>query len=141
MNRRKQLALAVVVFVIGATAAGAASTPAVADPSSLTFNFFDCTGPAGTPTTFSAERVSSNSGSLAFHLTDGSGIFVVLQFRDETAGIDTRPTFAPGLDAKSVVTCSAIGPLLGHQLTVSGFSPVSSSMVGPGDSVGANQSF
>lgn len=39
----------------------------------------------------------------------------------ETVGIDTRPTFAPGLGANAVVTCSAVGSLFGHQLTVSGF--------------------
>jgi hypothetical protein len=121
MNGRKKLALAALVLALGLTAAAATSTSARADSSPLVFNFYGCTGPAGTPETFSAERVSSSSASLAFHLTDGSGIFVVLHFRDETAGIDTRPTFAPGLNANSVVTCSAIGPLFGHQLTVSGF--------------------
>jgi hypothetical protein len=92
-----------------------------ANSSSLTFELYDCTGPAGTPSQFSAVRVSSLSSTLAFELADERGIFVVLLFRDKTAGIDIRPTFAPGLVANAVVTCSAVGPLLGHQLTVSGF--------------------
>ena len=102
-----------------AVAATAASAPAAATP--LTFDFYDCTGPAGTPTEFSAARISSVSPTLAFHRTDGEGIFVVLLFNDADAGVDVRPTFAPGLLANAQVTCSAIGPLLGHQLTVSGF--------------------
>ena len=102
-----------------AVAATAAS--AQADASPLTFDFYNCTGPTGTPTEFSAVRVSSLSPTLAFHRTDGAGIFVVLLFSDETAGVDVRPTFAPGLAAKAQVTCSAIGPRFGHQLTVSGF--------------------
>src|SRR4029453_10523650 len=95
--------------------------PAQADPASLNFDFYGCTGPTGTPAQFSAVRVSSSSSSLAFQLVDGRGVFVVLLFRDETVGIDTRPTFAPGLVANAVVTCSAVGRLFGHQLTVSGF--------------------
>ena len=46
---------------------------------------------------------------------------MTLLFRDETVGFDARPTFAPGLVAKAVVMCSAVGSLLGHELTVSGF--------------------
>jgi hypothetical protein len=112
---------AVTAALACAAAVAATSAPAQADSSPLTFDFYDCTGPAGTPSQFSAVRVSSLSSTLAFQLTDGRGIFVVLLFRDETAGVDVRPTFAPGLVANSVVTCSAVGPLLGHQLTVSGF--------------------
>jgi hypothetical protein len=104
-----------------AAAVGAVAVPAQAGVSALTFDFYDCTGPAGTPSAFSADRVSSLSPTLAFHRTDGAGIFVALLFHDEDAGIDVRPPFAPGLAAKAQVTCSAIGPRFAHQLTVSGF--------------------
>ena len=104
-----------------AAAAAATAASAQADALPLTFDFYDCTGPAGTPSEFSAVRVSSFGPTLAFHRTDGGGIFVVLLFNDADAGVDVRPTFAPGLAANAVITCSAIGPLLGHQLTVSGF--------------------
>ena len=116
----KRFRLMIVMFASAAAlAATAASAQAEATP--LTFNFYDCTGPAGTPSDFSAVRVSSLSPTLAFHRTDGGGVFVVLLFNDEDAGVDVRPTFAPGLLAKAEVTCSAIGPRFGHQLTVSGF--------------------
>ena len=104
-----------------AVAVAATAASAHADAVPMTFDFYDCTGPAGTPTEFSAARVSSTSPTLAFHRTDGSGIFVVLLFKDEAVGVDVRPTFAPGLQEKALVTCSAIGPRFGHQLTVSGF--------------------
>ena len=62
-----------------------------------------------------------NGWFMAFHRTDGGGNFVVLLFNDADVGVDVRPTFAPGLAAQAQVTCSALGPLAGHQLTVSGF--------------------
>src|SRR5215210_1423528 len=102
-----------------ALAATAASAQGAASP--LSFDFYDCIGPAGTPSAFSAARTSSVSPTLAFHRTDGAGIFVVLLFNDATVGVDVRPTFAPGLAGKADVTCSAVGPRLGHELTVSGF--------------------
>jgi hypothetical protein len=104
-----------------AVAVAATAASAQADASPMTFDFYDCSGPAGTPEEFSAARVSSLSPTLAFHRTDGSGVFVVLLFKDEDTGVDVRPTFAPGLSAQALVTCSAIGPRFGHQLTVSGF--------------------
>ena len=113
--------LRAVTAAIACTAGLAAAAPAQADPGSLNFDFYGCSGPTGTPAQFSAVRVSSSSSSLAFQLVDGRGVFVVLLFRDETVGIDTRPTFAPGLVANAVVTCSAVGRLFAHQLTVSGF--------------------
>ena len=113
--------LRTVTAAIACAAGLATAAPAQADPTSLSFDFYACTGPTGTPAQFSAVRVSSSSSSLAFQLDDGHEVFVVLHFRDETAGIDTRPTFAPGLAANAVVTCSAVGRLFGHQLTVSGF--------------------
>jgi hypothetical protein len=113
--------LRAVTAAIACAAGLAVAAPAQVDPASLNFDFYACTGPAGTPAQFSAVRVSSSSSSLAFHLLDGRGIFVALQFRDETVGIDTRPIFAPGLAGNAVVTCSAVGRLFGHQLTVSGF--------------------
>jgi hypothetical protein len=109
------------LVLASAAAVGATAASAQAAASPLTFNFYDCTGPTGTPAEFSAVRVSSVSPTLAFHRTDGEGNFVVLLFNDEDAGVDVRPTFAPGLVAKAQVTCSAVGPLFGHQLTVSGF--------------------
>lgn len=113
--------LRTVTAAIACTAGLVAAAPVQADPESLNFDFYGCTGSTGTPAQFSAVRVSSSSSSLAFQLVDGREVFVVLLFRDETVGIDTRPTFAPGLADRADVTCSAVGPLFGHQLTVRGF--------------------
>jgi len=113
--------LRAVTAAIACAAGLAGAAPAQADPASLNFDFYGCSGPTGTPTQFSAVRVSSSSSSLAFQLAEEREVFLVLLFRDETVGIDTRPTFAPGLAVNAVVTCSAIGHVFGHQLTVSGF--------------------
>ena len=55
------------------------------------YPFYGCTGPAGTPTSFTARKQRPSEGSqggaaVAYRLTDGSGVFVVLQFGDQTVG-------------------------------------------------------
>jgi len=73
-----------------AIAAGtiAASASAAAEPGH--FSFYDCTGPGGTPSHFTALKenlptaaVHDTSAGLAYRLDDGSGVFVVQQFGDE----------------------------------------------------------
>ena len=41
-----------IATLASAAAVAAAATPALADVSPLTFGFYDCTGPAGTPSAF-----------------------------------------------------------------------------------------
>jgi hypothetical protein len=109
----------------------AATTAAVAqaDPSNgggpyegtLTYHFFDCTGPAGTPSSFAAVRQAAGDAWL---LTNGTGIYVIQGVVDETTA--TTYHFPPGLSqsGKPTVTCTEIGPITGHTfLTVGFFTP------------------
>ena len=96
---------------------------AQADPSTLTWNFTDCTGPAGTPTSFSAWRTSQSVGN-SLHLVDGSGTFVVLIAYNEDLGRYNIPVLPPGKTSAALVQCSTIGPALGFRFTVWGlFAP------------------
>ena len=72
-----------------------------------TYNFYDCVGPAGTPTSFTAEKTATPpasgapvSSAAAFRLTDGSAIFVVLSFGEGNFS-------PPGIDqsGRATVTC------------------------------------
>lgn len=100
-----------------------ATTAAQAAPSVLTWDFVGCTGPAGTPASFSAWRTSEAVGN-ALHLVDGSGSFVVLLAYNEDVGAYNVPVLAPGLTSAAVVRCSTIGPRFGTHFTVWGlFAP------------------
>jgi hypothetical protein len=108
---------------ITAALAGAAALTAAglaqAGPAAETWEFYDCTGPAGTPDSFSAWRTSHSVGN-ALHLVDGSGTFAVLYAYNEDAGQYNHRVLAPGLTDAAVVRCSTIGPRAGVHFTVWG---------------------
>jgi hypothetical protein len=71
------------IAVVAGAIAGSVS--AAAEPGH--FSFYACTGPAGTPSSFTgikenlpATAVHAAAAGLAFRLDDGSGVFVVQQF-------------------------------------------------------------
>jgi hypothetical protein len=83
--RKKRTAFGVAVLV-AAVSAGSASGAARTG----TYPFHDCVGPAGTPASFTAVKENPPSpyggAAVAFRLTDGSGVFVVLAFDGESIG-------------------------------------------------------
>ena len=85
------------------------------DPT-LTYDFYDCTGPA--PSSFTAVRDYWSAGS--FDLTDGTAIFVGLIFFDIDTGSEFSP---PGLDVSGNVTvsCYVTSPISGDTLLIEGF--------------------
>ncbi len=80
-----------------------------AAPSTLTFHFTDCSGPAGTPTTFDA--VKQPGGAAALHLVQGRAIFVAVEAIDVASGdvLFTTPGF--GHNGVPTVTCRLIHPV------------------------------
>ncbi len=98
-------------------AAGAAAE-ASADPSTPSWNFFNCTGPTGTPSSFTA--LHENSQGSGFLLSDGTVTFVALIFSDLTSGMEFSP---PGQSSSGIatVTCTVVNPFSGHTLQISGF--------------------
>ena len=115
MNRFKAVTTALVSAAFLSATAGAALA---APPSSQAWDFENCTGPSGTPTSFSTWRAPSVGNAL--HLVDGSGTFVVIYSYNEDLGVLSVPVVTPGMKTTAVVQCSTIGPLLGFHLTVWG---------------------
>ena len=115
MNRFKAHTTALVsaAFLSATTAA------AQAGPPPQIWNFDSCTGPEGTPTSFTASRAAHSVGN-ALQLVDGSGTFVVLYSYNEDLGVFNVPVVTPGKATTAVVQCSTIGPRLGFHLTVWG---------------------
>jgi hypothetical protein len=113
--RLKTLATALACAAASMTAAAAAQGGAATE----TWNFFDCSGPDGTPSSFSATRASASFGN-ALHV-EGGGTFVALYAYNEDLGVYNVPVISTGKDATATVQCSTIGPKLGYHLTTWGF--------------------
>ena len=101
-------------LAVGATAQAAPGGP---DGANFQAHFFDCTGPAGTPTSFDAE---SQKLGAAWHLTDSGQIFIGLIGFNETT--NTVEIVTPGFERNAVeaVTCRAVRPSSGHVVRVTG---------------------
>ena len=110
-------ALLVAALALPATALAAPGGP---DGANVQAHFFDCTGPAGTPTSFDAELQHPGG---AWHLTDSRQIFNAMIGFDETA--NTQVVVTPGFERNAVpaVTCRSVrvfGPLAGHVFLLTG---------------------
>lgn len=99
---------------IGGVARAAPSTPAT-----LTYHFTECTGPAGTPTTFDAVKQPSEAAGL--QLTNGSGTFVLVEAIDPATGtiLFTTPGFKK--NKLPTITCNLIHPVTGADVVITGF--------------------
>jgi hypothetical protein len=97
----------------------AAAAAAQGGASTETWNLYDCSGPAGTPSSFSATRTSASVGD-ALHV-EGGGTFVVKYAYNEDLGVYNVPTISPGKVRNADVQCSAIGPKFGAHFTLWGF--------------------
>jgi len=100
-----------------AVAAPAHAEPGGPDGANNQAHFYDCTGPAGTPSSFDAE--SQHLGA-AWHLTGSQQIFVGLIGFDETT--NTLLVTTPGFEGNAVpaVTCRAVRPSNGHVIRITG---------------------
>jgi hypothetical protein len=109
------MAASLLVAITGAAAAKA--EPGGPDGANNHAHFYDCIGPAGTPSSFDAE--SQHLGA-AWHLTDSPRIFVGLIGFDETT--NTLVVVTPGFNVNAVeaVTCRSVRPSSGHVFRVTG---------------------
>jgi hypothetical protein len=115
--RLKILATTLACAAVSLTAAVAAKGGATE-----TWNLYDCSGPAGTPASFSATRTATSVGN-SLHV-DGGGTFVVLYAYNADLGVYNVPVVSPGKLQTAAVQCSAIGPKFGAQFTLWGlFAP------------------
>ena len=120
MRTKSFIAAASLLVALAVPATGQAAEPGGPDGANLQAHFFDCTGPAGTPTSFDA--VLQHPGG-AWHLTDSRQVFNVMIGFDETANTLVLVTHGFELNAVPAVTCRAVrvfGPLAGHVFLLTG---------------------
>ena len=115
----KTLVLVMAASLVAALAVGATAQaePGGPDGANLQLHFFDCTGPAGTPTSFDAEFQVHGA---AWHLTDSRQIFEVMIGFDETANTQVVVTYGFNVNAVPAVTCRVVVEPSGHTFRVTG---------------------
>jgi len=115
--RAKLLVLAGMPLLLAACEIKSPTVPAPSGPSpaalgasrpEASYDFYNCVGPAGTPTAFAAVKTAVPpqtghpvSAAAAFRLTDNSGVFIVLSFG---AGAFSPPGIE--VSGNATVTCS-----------------------------------
>jgi hypothetical protein len=105
--------VAILTFGAGATAQAEPGGP---DGANLQLHLFDCTGPAGTPSSFDVEFQVNGS---AWHLTDSQQIFEAMIGFDETTNTPVVVTKGFNVNAVPAVTCRFVGGN-GHVFRVTG---------------------
>jgi hypothetical protein len=118
MQIRASRTIALLVLLVGAAISEASAWADPATPRTLTFDFTECTGPAGTPTEL--EAVKQPGGAAALHLTDGTGVFIAVRAVDAETGAELFST--PGFTENplSTITCSLTNPTTGSNQLVTG---------------------
>ena len=115
---RARSIIALLALVAGAAVAASAASADPPTPSTLTYEFTDCTGPAGTPTHFDA--VKQPGGAAALRLTNSSGVFIAVKAVD----VETETVLfaTPGFEQNNLptVTCSVVNPTNGREQLVTG---------------------
>ena len=109
--------MAASLLVAMTVAAGALAEPGGPDGANLQAHFFDCTGPAGTPTSFDAELQVLGT---AWHLTDSRQIFIVMIGFDETTNTQVVVTHGFERNAVPAVTCRSVRADTGHVFLLTG---------------------
>ena len=104
------------VFAAGMTGGLAGAAPST--PATLTYHFTDCTGPAGTPTTFDAVKQPSEAAGL--QLTSGGGTYVLMEAIDPATGTVFFTT--PGFKKNNLptITCDLNHPVTGADAVITG---------------------
>ena len=119
-TRRHSVGMLRSVVVVGCLAiAGGLTGTANADPTNddaLTLNFFNCSGPAGTPTSFQITKMATPGVDV--HVVGSTDIFKRTSFTDLVTG--QTFTWGPYSDVKPLVTCNVVAPS-GHLVLATGF--------------------
>ena len=109
-----------VVVVVGCLPiAGGLTGTAKADPTndgSLTLTFFNCSGPAGTPTSFEVTKMPTPGVDV--HVVGSTVLFRRTSFTDTVTG--QTFTWGPYNDVQPLITCNVIAPS-GHLVVATGF--------------------
>jgi len=112
---RPFVALLACVGVMAGTLGAEAASAAPSTPTTLTYEFTECTG---SRTTFTAVKQPSEAAGL--QLTDGSATFIFMEAIDVQSGAVLFTT--PGFEHNGLptVTCDLMHPTTGEELLVKG---------------------
>jgi hypothetical protein len=128
VDQRRNMRVRLVIVITCALAIGVTAGSAHADPldgNAVTLTLFNCSGPAGTPSSFDATK--NLNGATAFHLVDGTANFQRVFVQDLVTG-EGGPLPGNGRDNHPLVTCNVISKRTGDLLLVEGFfTPVAAS--------------
>jgi hypothetical protein len=80
-------------------------------------HFYDCTGPAGTPSSFDA---ALQHRGAAWHLTNSRQIYEPMISFDETTNTLAVVTYGFYVNAVPAVTCRAVNVVNGHVYLLTG---------------------
>lgn len=111
MLTKSCIAAASLLAAVAVPATAQAAEPGGPDGANLQVHFYDCTGPAGTPTSFDAELQHRGA---AWHLTDSRQIYEPMISFDETTNTQAVVTYGFNVNAVSAVTCRAVNVVNGH---------------------------
>ena len=117
MLTKSFIAAASLLVALAVPATAQAAEPGGPDGANVQAHFFDCTGPAGTPTSFDAELQVRGA---AWHLTDSRQIFEAMIGFDETDEYPGRGDSGFNVNAVPAVTCRSVGAVSGHVFRVTG---------------------
>jgi hypothetical protein len=119
-TRERTMGMLRFVVVVGCLATvGVLTGTAKADPTNddaLTLTFFNCSGPAGTPTSFEVTKMPTPGVDV--HVVGSTGLFKRTSFTDLVTG--QTFTWGPNNDAKPLITCNVVAPS-GHLVVATGF--------------------
>ena len=118
MTRFRSL-IALLALVVGAAMFPPAASADPSTPRTLTYEFTDCEGPAGTPTSFDAVKQPGEGAAL--HLTDGGGVFIAVRAVDVETGEVLFTTRGFERNGLATITCSLVNPRSGRTQLVTGF--------------------
>ena len=114
---RLRLVIGLVVAVVVALGVVGSAQGDPLNDNSITITLYNCTGPAGTPSTFQGTKTFSGANSL--HLLDGTGNFLRRSYFDTVTGLFI--TWGPADINKPLVTCNAVSALTGNVAVVTGY--------------------
>ena len=113
-TRRHSVGMLRSVVVVGCLAvAGVLTGTANADPTdegALTLKFFNCSGQAGTPTSFQIAKMATPGVDV--HVVGSTDIFNLTSFTDLVTG--QTFTWGPYSDVKPLIACNVVAPLRTH---------------------------
>jgi len=117
--RSSRVVVAVLALIASSMAAPVVTSADPNNGNSIENTLFDCTGPAGTPETYTGTKIPGPGVNL--QLSDATQVYVAMRTTDLITGVTWYDT--PGLAHSGLptITCHVIGGLSGHLIETTGY--------------------